>query len=150
MLAAACGSSASAAVGPVYEIHAVKNSSLGTILADGKGYTVYLFEPDKQGTPTCLAGCASEWPPLMLPKGVTKPIAGPGINASLLGTVKRPGGGLQVTYNRWPLYRWIGDTSPGMTTGEGLDNLGGYWYVLNPAGDAVLGLGPRAGETSSY
>jgi predicted lipoprotein with Yx(FWY)xxD motif len=69
--------------------------------------------------------------------GVTAPVAGPGINASLLGTTHRTDGTVEVTYNKWPLYTWQGDSTPGQASGQGLNNLGGLWYVLSPDGTTI-------------
>jgi len=111
---------------------------LGTILVDGQGRTLYLFEPDKQtGQSTCYGNCATGWPPLLLPAGVSKPVAGAEVNASLLGITHRTGGATQVTYNKWPLYLWIGDSAAGQATGQALDNDGGLWYVLSASGVAI-------------
>jgi len=111
---------------------------LGTVLVDGQGMTLYLFVPDKQsGVSTCYGSCAQGWPPLVLPTGVTAPVAGGGARSSLLGTSHRSDGTVQVTYNKWPLYTWVGDSVPGQATGQGIDNLGGLWYVLSPSGSTV-------------
>lgn len=110
---------------------------MGTVLVNGAGDTLYLFVPDSQDGSTCLASCASAWPPYLLPAGVTAARATGGAKASMLGTVQRSDGRLQVTYNRWPLYTWIGDTSPGVATGENLDQFGGFWYAVNADGVAV-------------
>ncbi|HMK62407.1 MAG TPA: hypothetical protein VK386_02210 [Acidimicrobiales bacterium] len=131
------GCSSTTGTGPTYQVQAASASGVGTVLVDGKGYTLYLFEPDHQSTPTCTGPCAAAWSPLLLPSGVTATRAGRGVTASLLGTVRRSDGGLQVTYNRWPLYRWVGDDRPGIATGEGLNNFGGLWYVVSPRGRAV-------------
>jgi predicted lipoprotein with Yx(FWY)xxD motif len=101
-----------------------------------------MFRPDDQrGRSTCYHECASGWPPLRLPTGVTVPVAGGRAEASLLGTTSRTDGGLQVTYNGWPLYLWVGDSQPGQATGQGIDSLGGYWYVLSPAGQVIKAKG---------
>ena len=111
---------------------------LGTVLVDGQGRTLYLFEPDMQsGGSTCYGSCARAWPPLLLPAGVSAPLAGTGVSAGLLGTTHRTGGTVQVTYNKWPLYLWIGDTRPGQATGQALANDGGLWYVVSPSGNAI-------------
>ena len=110
---------------------------LGQVLVTGQGLTLYLFEPDHQSRSTCAGLCAVQWPPLILPKGIPAPIAGPGIKASLLGTSRRGDGTIQITYNGWPLYRWLPDLHPGQATGQGLHNLGGLWYVMDAAGSAV-------------
>ena len=142
MALAACSTSGSGTGGPgasspSYQIRAAAVGGLGTVLVNGQGLTLYLFEPDKQSTPTCTTSCAASWPPVVLPAGVSAPLAGGGLVSSLLGIVHRSDGSLQVTYDGWPLYRWIGDTRPGIATGEGLDNFGGLWYAVSPAGAAV-------------
>lgn len=123
---------------PVYEVKTGNVSGLGTVLVDGQGLTLYLFVPDLQkGQSTCYGTCAEGWPPLLLPTGVTTPLAGPGVNPSLLGTTTRTDGSVEVTYNRWPLYTWTGDSSPGQATGQGINSLGGLWYVLSPSGAEI-------------
>jgi len=136
-LAGCGGSGAPQATGPSFEVTAAWVSGVGRVLVDGQGYTLYMFVPDAQDGSTCYGACAAQWPPLLLPAGVAAPERGPGARASLLGTTRRRDGRLQVTYAGWPLYRWIGDTAPGMATGQGLDNLGGFWYVLDPAGSPI-------------
>ena len=101
----------------------VRASTLGKILVDGQGRTLYLFEADKAGKSVCNGACASAWPPY-LSDGA--PRAGTGVTAGLLGTSVRvdDGGGAQVTYRGHPLYYYAGDTEPGATAGQGLDQFG--------------------------
>ena len=65
------------------------------------------------------------------------PSGRPGGESSLLGTTHRSDGTTQVTYNKWPLYLWVGDSQPGQATGQGINNLGGLWYVLSPDGHEI-------------
>lgn len=124
--------------GPTYEVTSGVVGGLGTVLVDGKGFTLYLFVPDHRSSrSTCYDVCAVAWPPLLLPSGKTKPLAGPGVKASLLGTTTRKGGQIQVTYNGWPLYLWANDGAPGEATGQGINNLGGLWYVVSVKGSAI-------------
>ncbi len=124
---------------PVYQVGTGKVGTLGTVLVDGQGFTLYLFIPDHEsGKSTCYGPCASAWPPLLLPAGVHTPLAGPGVKTSLLGTTTRSDGTTQLTYNGWPLYLWVNDSQPGVATGQGLNNLGGLWYVVSPNGHAIL------------
>jgi predicted lipoprotein with Yx(FWY)xxD motif len=113
---------------------AVGKTRLGRILVDSKGITLYDFPPDKGTTSVCYGACAALWPPLLTHN---KPIAGPGVRASLLGTTKRKDGKLEVTYNGHPLYYWVGDHKPGQATGQGLNQFGGPWWVLSPAGREI-------------
>jgi predicted lipoprotein with Yx(FWY)xxD motif len=107
-----------------------KKAGLGTILVDGKGMTLYLFEKDKGGRSACDGACASAWPPVLT---TGKAMPGSGVEASLLGTTKRSDGTTQVTYNRWPLYYYVADKAPGDTTGQDIDAFGAEWYVLDAA-----------------
>ncbi len=113
-------------------------AGLGRVLVDGYGLTLYLFVPDGQsGKSTCSGYSASRWPPLTLPAGVTTPFVGPGADGALVKTTRRSDGALQVTYDGWPLYHWIGDTAAGQDNGQNIDDSGGYWYAVDPAGQAV-------------
>ena len=107
---------------------------LGTILVDANGRTLYLFEADKSTQSTCNGACAAAWPPLLTSGG---PTAGGSAKPGLLGTTKRSDGKTQVTYNGHPLYGYAGDSKPGDTNGEGLNQFGAAWYVLNTSGEKV-------------
>jgi predicted lipoprotein with Yx(FWY)xxD motif len=112
----------------------VGRSHLGRILVDSKGLTLYDFPPDRGTTSVCYGACAALWPPLI---SHGKPTAGPGARASLLGTTKRKDGKLQVTYGGQPLYYFVSDRKPGQTTGQGIDQFGGPWWVISPAGKEI-------------
>jgi predicted lipoprotein with Yx(FWY)xxD motif len=113
---------------------AVAKSRLGRILVDSKGITLYDFVTDKGGASSCYGACAALWPPLIT-KG--KPHAGHGVRPSLLGTTKRKDGKLEVTYKHHPLYYFVTDRKPGQTTGQGVNQFGGPWWVLSPAGKEI-------------
>src|SRR5213076_1259387 len=113
---------------------AIRTSPVGRILVDSKGITLYDFVVDKGTTSVCYGACAALWPPL-LTKG--KPVAGPGVRASLLGTTKRKDGRLEVTYNHHPLYYFVTDRKPGQTTGQGVNQFGGPWWVLSTSGKEI-------------
>jgi predicted lipoprotein with Yx(FWY)xxD motif len=110
------------------------SSSLGRMLVDSRGRTLYLFEKDKKGHSSCTGSCASFWPPLLT---TGKPHAGTGVKQALLGTTKRANGQLQVTYRGHPLYRFALDKKAGQTKGEGLNNFGAEWYVVSAAGTKI-------------
>jgi predicted lipoprotein with Yx(FWY)xxD motif len=131
------GCSSSGSTAPTYHLRASSVGGVGTVIVDGQGYTLYLFVPDNHGAPTCTDSCAAAWPPLLLPSGVAAAKAGSGTAPALLGTVRRSDGSVQVTYGGWPLYHWVGDSRPGVATGEGLNNFGGLWYAVSPSGNAV-------------
>lgn len=108
--------------------------SLGQVLVDGSGRTLYLFEADTSAKSTCNGPCALAWPPLLTSSA---PHAGSAVMPSLLGTTTRQDGTLQVTYNGHPLYYFAGDTTSGETKGQGLKAFGAEWYVVSPAGAKV-------------
>ena len=129
--------------GPAYELTAGTVAGLGTVLVDGQGITVYMYATDIQGHPSrCYDICAVQWPPVVLPSGVTRPVAGPGIRPALLATASRTDGTTQITYNGWPLYKWPPDRAPVKATGQALTNAGGLWYVLSPAGKPIVTPAP--------
>jgi predicted lipoprotein with Yx(FWY)xxD motif len=108
-------------------------TKLGTVLVDGKGRTLYLFEKDKGGASSCYGACASIWPPLTSAAGV----AAGGLPAAKLGATKRKDGTTEVTYAGHPLYTYAGDAKPGQVRGQGLDQFGAEWYVLAPSGQKI-------------
>jgi predicted lipoprotein with Yx(FWY)xxD motif len=108
--------------------------SLGTILVDGEGKTVYLFERDARTSSTCSGACAQAWPPVTTDGA---PKAGDGALASKLGTTRRDDGSVQVTYAGHPLYYFQGDAAPGDAKGQGVDGFGAEWYVLAASGAKV-------------
>jgi predicted lipoprotein with Yx(FWY)xxD motif len=148
-LAAACGggsgSSTSAATQPSSAASAASpagaavtvsthTGAYGTYLSDGSGKSLYMFEPDKNGTSTCYGQCAKFWPPLTSSSAAQ---AGSGLQQSMLGTTKRTDGTTQITYAGHPLYYFAEDTSAGDTKGEGLNLSGGEWYLLSTKGTSI-------------
>jgi predicted lipoprotein with Yx(FWY)xxD motif len=113
---------------------ATRPDPLGTLLVDGAGRTVYLFEKDTSPTSSCTGDCASAWPPLTTTGSAQ---AGPGATAALIATTARPDGSLQLTYAGHPLYYYAGDTTAGDTHGQGLTQFGADWYVLSPTGTKI-------------
>ncbi len=113
----------------------VQRSPVGPILATGNGDTLYDFVPDTPTHSACLNdGCVFQWPPLL----VNGPVRlGKGLDQSLVGTLKRPDGSTQVSYGGHPLYTYNLDFKPGMVTGQDIDQDGGLWYVLSPAGAEI-------------
>lgn len=106
---------------------------LGMILDAGhRKMTVYLFEADKGGKPTCSGQCAHAWPPV-----IGNPKAGGGAISSNLGTITRPNGTTQVTYKGHPLYFYGDDKDDGDAYGQGSKAFGAGWYVLKPNGSKL-------------
>lgn len=112
----------------------IAKTHLGRILVDSRGITLYDFVKDRGKTSVCYGACAALWPPLITHG---HPIAGHGVHRSLLGTTKRNDGKLQVTYGGHPLYYFVTDRKPGQTTGQGVNQFGGPWWVLSPKGKEI-------------
>jgi predicted lipoprotein with Yx(FWY)xxD motif len=127
-----------------------------TIVADGRGITLYAFSVDASGKPSCYVdpgykcvkswpscvhdpeyNCAKLWPPLTT---VGRPMVGKGLDPKLVGTARRRDGRLQVTYNHHPLYYYAGglgppaDTRPGDANGQAF---GGLWWAVAPSGKEI-------------
>jgi predicted lipoprotein with Yx(FWY)xxD motif len=112
---------------------AVRSTPLGSILVDGRGRSLYLFEKDKGTASSCSGSCAAVWPPLTTAgKGVAL-----GLPTGRVGAIKRADGTKQVTYAGHPLYTYAGDGKAGDVKGQGLDQFGAEWYVLARNGGKI-------------
>jgi predicted lipoprotein with Yx(FWY)xxD motif len=140
---AGSGSSSSAAAGG-------SSSSSGTklaaktiggkqVLTNSKGFTLYWFAPDTSTSSKCTGSCATYWPPVTAPA-----VAGSGVTG-MVGSITRPDGTKQATYNGHPLYTYAGDTAPGQDKGNGLNVSGGLWYNVPVSGGAA----PASSSSSS-
>lgn len=137
----ACGSSggsssssSSASVGTTAAgPHTVKDASLGTIVENGKGFTLYRFDLDtaKPSASHCTGQCAIQWTaaPAVNASTVT------GIDHKLLGSVTGTNGQKQLTLNGWPLYTYAQDGKAGDTHGQGV---GSTWWAVTPSGAKAM------------
>ena len=116
----------------------VETTRLGRILVDARGRTLYLFAKDHAGRSACVAGCTRVWPPALADGRME---LGPGVRAAKLTTMRRRDGGRQLVYNGHPLYSLISDTAPGQASGQGFE---GAWFVVSPAGRAIVPPGAKA------
>src|SRR5262249_18989441 len=120
VLAIAVGATALAGSAVTFTMKSAKSTALGTtIVVNASGKTLYHYADDKKNTVKCNGSCATTWPPLLIAAG-KKPVAGAGLTASKVGTVKRPDGKIQVTYGGYPLYLFSGDAKAGDVNGQGL------------------------------
>jgi predicted lipoprotein with Yx(FWY)xxD motif len=116
-----------------------KTSALGEVLADRDGRTLYVFTDDEQAGPgraptlTCTEDCADDWPPLEF-NSTRRPLVAGGLDQGRLGTVRRDGRTIQVTYAGRGLYYWGGDYVQSDIRGQGV---GGNWFVMSPRGDVI-------------
>jgi predicted lipoprotein with Yx(FWY)xxD motif len=135
-MAAACGSNSGSASttttaptgtgtgATTASVGTTTNASLGTILVNSKGFTLYRLDKDSINKSVCTGACAQTWPPLLTSGS---PVAGSGVTG--LGTIK-VSGGEQVTYHGMPLYTFTGDTSPGQVSGQAVKDTWGTWFVV--------------------
>jgi predicted lipoprotein with Yx(FWY)xxD motif len=122
-------------------------SSLGTVLTNTQGFTVYWFAKDSMTASNCSSACTTFWPPV-----IGTPVAASGVTLSgKLGTITRSDGSVQATYNGHPLYLFKGDTSAGQTSGNGNTGFGALWYAVTASGStpaAPGGSSPSASASS--
>jgi predicted lipoprotein with Yx(FWY)xxD motif len=111
-----------------------EESDYGRVLFDANGQVIYVFEIDGPNQSNCTsAECAEAWPPVLTEE---EPSAGAGIEAELLGTIRRDDGTLQVTYDGRPLYFYEHE-GPGEIKCHNVNLHGGLWWVVGPSGDPV-------------
>jgi predicted lipoprotein with Yx(FWY)xxD motif len=102
-------------------------TSLGNVLVDATGHTLYGLTKDTKGTSTCVGACATAWPPVTV-SSATLPA---GLDVKLFSVISRPDGTYQLQAGTWPLYRFAGDAKAGDVNGQGS---GGTWYAVSPDG----------------
>jgi predicted lipoprotein with Yx(FWY)xxD motif len=107
----------------------VGTTSIGKVLTDAKGMTLYRFDNDTTaGKSACTGACASAWP-----AATGAAVAGAGIDGSKLTTFTRDDGTKQLQMDGHPLYTFAGDTKPGDVSGKAIPN----WHAASPTGDKV-------------
>jgi len=108
------------------------SNSLGTILIDSQGMTLYHLSGEQNGKFICTSSaCLGVWHPLIAPSS-----SAPSGEVGSLGTVKRPEGTMQVTYNGTPLYTFTGDQQSGETKGQGIKDVG-TWSVVTTSSSST-------------
>ena len=108
----------------------VGQSEFGEILFDANKQAIYIFEKDPKGETVCYDECAEAWPPVFTDE---EAVAGKGVKASILGTLKRRDGKRQVTYAGKPLYHYAHER-PGEVRCHNVNLNGGLWWALGPDG----------------
>ena len=112
---------------PQAVLNTVNDPALGVRLIATNGHTLYYFTKDLPNVSVCTGTCATNWPAYAVSPNA--PLAGVSGVTGNVGTITKPDGSLQVTYNRMPLYFWHLDQNPGDTLGQGIQ---GTWYVAKP------------------
>jgi predicted lipoprotein with Yx(FWY)xxD motif len=123
----------------------VANTSLGNVLVDSHGMTVYLLASDKPNKSQCSAQCLTYWPAVSAPKAGANL---PGVTGKV-GSTKATDGTSMATVGGWPLYTSVNDKAPGDVTGEGVTAFGGVWYAVAPTGHGVKAKASSTPSSSS-
>jgi predicted lipoprotein with Yx(FWY)xxD motif len=134
-------STSAAPMTPAKTMLTVRKTKIGYVLANATGRTLYWYGRDVKGSgkSSCTGACLSAWPAV-----TGMPAAASGVTLSgKLGSIARPGGVVQATYNGYPLYTYAADMAPGDTTGNGV---GGQWHVIT---GAVLSPSPASAAAAS-
>ena len=161
LLATACGSSAtspsaasapssttsasSAPQGTAVAVLSTDATSLGTVLTNAKGFTVYWFAKDTPTSSACTGACAAAWPPVI---GMPQVAAGVFLTGKL-GEIRRPNGTMQATYDGHPLYLFAGDSAPRQVSGNGVDGFGALWYAIEIGASTTTSTGSSGNSGSS-
>jgi predicted lipoprotein with Yx(FWY)xxD motif len=143
----AAHSSAPSSTAPSSSTAVIKthSTSIGTVLTNAQGHTLYWFAIDTPTMSKCTGSCASFWPPVL-----GKATAASGMSLPKgFGTITRSGGQLQATYDGHPLYTYVGDTSAGTASGNGKNLSGGLWWAMTPTGAKLTAAGGAASPSPS-
>jgi predicted lipoprotein with Yx(FWY)xxD motif len=112
----------------------VRPTSVGKVLVDARGRSLYTRSLDTSRKSTCYGSCAAAWPPFLTS---AKPVAGAGAKQALLGTTRRTNGKLQVTYAGNPLYYAGQDVQPGQISRQGTAST---WWLIGSSGQKITKL----------
>ena len=96
-------------------------TSLGTVLTNNSGMTLYSFDKDSVGKSACNGGCAKAWPPVLASSSIKE--------TGNYTKITRNDGAKQWAYKDMPLYGWVKDKNPGDVTGDKFKNV---WHVIKP------------------
>jgi predicted lipoprotein with Yx(FWY)xxD motif len=118
-----------------------RSTSIGTVLTNAQGHTLYWFAIDTPTTSNCNGSCTGFWPPIV---GKASPMTH---LPKAFATITRSDGKVQATYGGHPLYTYAADTAAGMTSGNGITASGGKWWAMTPSG-STLGAKPATSPSS--
>lgn len=163
MALAACGSStgngyggAPAAKSSPHSAAAAAGALLAVksgVLVDHSGNTLYSPEQERNGTIKCMSSCTQIWPPATVSGGATVPTSVPGAHGKV-GTIKRPDGTRQLTFNGAPLYTFTLDGGPGTVKGDGtsdsFDGTSFTWHAVRTAGAKTPPSSPASNGGNGY
>jgi predicted lipoprotein with Yx(FWY)xxD motif len=130
-LAVQPAANAAAAADSGVKLTAVELPTIGQVLTDKDGFTLYRFDKDTAKPPksNCDGQCATTWPPVIAP--ATGEVEVQVVDPSVVGKVTRTDGTEQVTVGGWAVYKYSKDTQPGDAKGQAV---GGTWFGVTPTG----------------
>ena len=102
---------------PLYTVNIAYKSGIGFYLTNATGFTLYFRSTDtpNSGKTTCTtATCEKNWP-VFYTSTFKLP---PGLNSTDFNTITAYNSTKIVTYDGYPLFYWVSDTTPGSTTGR--------------------------------
>jgi predicted lipoprotein with Yx(FWY)xxD motif len=88
------------------------STSIGTVLVDASGHTVYELVGDSAAKQTCTGGCLAIWPAVQA-------------------------NGSQVIVNGHPAFTFAADSSAGQTKGQNVTDQWGRWVALDASGNPI-------------
>lgn len=140
------GAAVAPAAAATTKLAATQNDTLGQIVTDASGKTLYRFDADtaSPSVSNCAGDCAVKWPPALVGKG--RQVQLDGVDQALVGTVTRADGSTQLTLAGWPLYEFAKDSKPGDILGQGV---GGTWFAATPQGAKAGQTAGKPGEQST-
>lgn len=110
------GSTAAGSSGGSANVLKSKSTSIGKVLVDASGRTVYELVGDSAANPKCAGSCLTIWPPVK-------------------------NNGTQVIVSGHPVYTYVGDKSAGQTKGQNLTDQWGKWVALDASGKPITSAG---------
>ena len=122
------------------------------VLATANGRTLYMSDQENGKALCTSSDCTAVWLPLTVGAGTTP--TGPGQLSGMLGTLKRPDGKAQVTFDDKPLYTFSFDQKAGEVGGDGQkDSFGGTdftWHAATAGGGAPVPSVPASPSHGGY
>jgi predicted lipoprotein with Yx(FWY)xxD motif len=105
-------------------VRTIKDPALGKVLTTANRQAIYYWRSEPRGKIRCTGACAKAWPPVLVRKGVMVPMHYSGIKGDF-GTIRRPDGTRQLTFNRRALYTYAHE-KPGQVLCDDVDN----WFAV--------------------
>ncbi|WP_375443664.1 hypothetical protein [uncultured Fibrella sp.] len=123
---------------PLPEIQ-LNTTTLGNVLTDQSGKTLYFFAADASGKSACSGTCLDTWAVFYK----ETPTLSTSLTAADFSTITRADGSKQTAFRGWPLYTFKNDAKAGDVLG---DNVGKSWYVAKTDYSIMIGSGQLVGN----